>query len=276
MTATNDFQQFAYSGGANVLSQAAYIALAGTILDNGYPSGILPSQLLNKTLRQSATMAALIGDLIVAQTGQNATDDGTTTTLLANLITAINASVSGTVAPGTVFSFGGATPPAGALACPTALTYVSATTYFELAFSIGSEWGGGLSVNAGSFIVGHTYVIETVGSTDFTLIGAASNTVGLTFTATGVGVGTGAAWSTIGLPFFPTGYVPVQGTIAALTHGALLAHNHTVDGYVPNGSSTYQYQAGAGEIAGIPTTSTTGGSDNLAAGYGVQYCVQYI
>jgi hypothetical protein len=37
------------------------------------------------------------------------------------------------------------------------------------------------------------YVIETVGTTDFTLIGAASNTVGVVFTATGAGTGTGTA-----------------------------------------------------------------------------------
>lgn len=39
--------------------------------------------------------------------------------------------------------------------------------------------------------VGKTYNILTVGTTDFTLVGAASNTVGLAFTATGVPTGTG-------------------------------------------------------------------------------------
>ena len=48
-------------------------------------------------------------------------------------------------------------------------------------------------VIAGSFIVGNTYSIASIGSTDFTLIGAASNTVGLSFTATGVGSGSGTA-----------------------------------------------------------------------------------
>lgn len=48
-------------------------------------------------------------------------------------------------------------------------------------------------VNAGSFVVGEIYEIVSVGTTDFTLIGAASNTVGLIFTATGVGSGTGTA-----------------------------------------------------------------------------------
>jgi len=50
-----------------------------------------------------------------------------------------------------------------------------------------------LTVYAGEFIVGSTYTIFIVGTTDFTAIGASSNTVGVTFTATGVGSGTGKA-----------------------------------------------------------------------------------
>jgi len=46
---------------------------------------------------------------------------------------------------------------------------------------------------AGSFTVGSSYTINTVGTTSFTSIGASANTVGVTFTATGVGTGTGTA-----------------------------------------------------------------------------------
>lgn len=49
------------------------------------------------------------------------------------------------------------------------------------------------ATNAGSFIIGRRYIIDTIGTTDFTLIGAASNTVGLSFRASGVGSGTGTA-----------------------------------------------------------------------------------
>lgn len=49
------------------------------------------------------------------------------------------------------------------------------------------------SVTAGSFVTGTVYRILTVGTTNFTLIGAASNTVGVVFTATGSGSGTGTA-----------------------------------------------------------------------------------
>jgi hypothetical protein len=50
---------------------------------------------------------------------------------------------------------------------------------------------------AGSFAIALTYTIVSVGSTDFTLIGATSNTIGTIFTATGVGSGTGTAALTI-------------------------------------------------------------------------------
>jgi hypothetical protein len=52
---------------------------------------------------------------------------------------------------------------------------------------------GTSTVTAGSFAVGTEYTIATVGTTDFTAIGAASSTVGVVFTATGVGTGTGTA-----------------------------------------------------------------------------------
>ena len=53
--------------------------------------------------------------------------------------------------------------------------------------------GSTSTVTAGSFVVGTTYTILTVGTTSFTSIGAASNTIGVVFTATGVGSGTGTA-----------------------------------------------------------------------------------
>jgi len=46
---------------------------------------------------------------------------------------------------------------------------------------------------AGEFVVGNTYSILTLGTTDFTLVGASTNAIGVTFTATGDGKGTGTA-----------------------------------------------------------------------------------
>jgi hypothetical protein len=48
-------------------------------------------------------------------------------------------------------------------------------------------------VNAGSFTIGDEYVITSIGTTDFTLIGSTSNAIGTKFTATGIGTGTGTA-----------------------------------------------------------------------------------
>lgn len=50
------------------------------------------------------------------------------------------------------------------------------------------------AINAGSFEIGKTYTIATVGTTNFVAIGAESNTVGVVFEATAVGSGTGTAF----------------------------------------------------------------------------------
>ena len=63
------------------------------------------------------------------------------------------------------------------------------------------------TVSAGSFVVGATYTILTVGTTVWTSIGAASNTVGVTFVATGVGSGTGTATTKV-----PNRYLRSNGT----------------------------------------------------------------
>ena len=47
---------------------------------------------------------------------------------------------------------------------------------------------------AGTFVIGKQYEILTTGTTDFTLVGAGSNSSGSRFTATGVGSGTGTAF----------------------------------------------------------------------------------
>lgn len=72
---------------------------------------------------------------------------------------------------------------------------VSKKTDYVLVYrpSLASSSSTVATVPAGNFIVGTTYTISTVGSTDFTKIGAASNTVGLGFVATGPGAGSGEA-----------------------------------------------------------------------------------
>jgi hypothetical protein len=75
-----------------------------------------------------------------------------------------------------------------------------------------------LPVDAGSFVVGVTYTITTIG-TDFTLIGAVSNTVGISFIATDVGAGTGTATQRIRTPSHQVGVydqIPVAAFINSL------------------------------------------------------------
>lgn len=65
--------------------------------------------------------------------------------------------------------------------------HTSAATFDPAAYATGD------TVAAGGLIVGRDYTILTVGTTDFTLIGASANTIGVSFTATGAGAGTGTA-----------------------------------------------------------------------------------
>lgn len=51
----------------------------------------------------------------------------------------------------------------------------------------------GAETTAGSFIIGDSYLITSLGTTNFQTIGAGANTVGTRFIATGVGTGTGTA-----------------------------------------------------------------------------------
>lgn len=94
--ATNDFLAFAGAAGANVLSQSDYAALT-SLLAGGFQAGTAQSAQFNKVLRQGSLMAAVLAQLIVDTTNQNATDDGTTTTLLSNLKAAVSARSVGLV-----------------------------------------------------------------------------------------------------------------------------------------------------------------------------------
>ena len=74
----------------------------------------------------------------------------------------------------------------------------------------------GTSTNAGSFTVNKQYKIASIGTTDFTAIGASANTVGILFTATGAGSGSGTAETTQAL----VGETTVTITIKPSTPGS--------------------------------------------------------
>jgi len=87
--ATNDFKSFSGGGSANVLTQGQYLALAASLIANGFQTGLAPSNQFNKVWRQASMASSVLGDLIGGITGQNAVDDGTTATILSNLLASI-------------------------------------------------------------------------------------------------------------------------------------------------------------------------------------------
>jgi hypothetical protein len=85
--ATNDFLLFGGAVGANVMTQAAYSALLART--TGFSSGTANSAQLNKVWRQASIMSAALAQMIVDNTGLDVLDDGTITTILASLKSAV-------------------------------------------------------------------------------------------------------------------------------------------------------------------------------------------
>ena len=88
---------------------------------------------------------------------------------------------------------------------------------------------------------------------------------------TALGYSWGGSGSSFGLPYLASGYVPVQGSPAVLTHGQVISHNHGLATSPQSGNST-NCAVGPGSNA---YTSYTGGTDNLAAGMGHKFIVKY-
>jgi len=87
--ATNNFKAFGIGSGANVTSQADYEALAALL--TGFQSGKASSAQINKTLRQSSTMAYVLAQFISDSASVDVLDNGTPATILANLKSSMTA-----------------------------------------------------------------------------------------------------------------------------------------------------------------------------------------
>lgn len=85
--AKNDFKPFAIGEYSNVLSQEEYEALPA--VGAGFNSGIAKSEQLNKVWRQSSVMAAVLGDFIGEQSGDDVIDDGNLARLKVSLTKAL-------------------------------------------------------------------------------------------------------------------------------------------------------------------------------------------
>ena len=105
------------------------------------------------------------------------------------------------------------------------------------------------TVTAGSFVAGNYYQIATVGSTNWTALGAISNTVGVAFLANGAGSGTGTA-------------LPLGGSVRTTQN----LRGFIELGGIPSSRSTNIYVTGKGVVAGDWNTTTYSGwplSQNL-------------
>ncbi|URR11983.1 hypothetical protein LT980_19025 [Citrobacter portucalensis] len=85
---TNDIKPFAAAGGANVLTQAEYIALAA--LSTGFSSGKASSKEVNKAIRQATFIASVLAQFICDKSGNDVLDDGNVAGLVTKLLSAIN------------------------------------------------------------------------------------------------------------------------------------------------------------------------------------------
>lgn len=94
--AINQILPFGTGAGANVMTPADYTAL--TARTTGFQSGVAKSKEVNTPLRQSAFVAAMIGQFIADKAGIDVLDDGDLPGLVADFLLALNAQVQGRVA----------------------------------------------------------------------------------------------------------------------------------------------------------------------------------
>ncbi|ADN01128.1 hypothetical protein STHERM_c01520 [Spirochaeta thermophila DSM 6192] len=103
-------------------------------------------------------------------------------------------------------------------------------------------------VGASEIRAGVKYLITSVGTTDFTAIGASSNEVGITFTATGSGTGTGTAYMAVTPPLVPATELVAGEAYAIFDPGTT---DWTAAGAPDNSIGTPFVATGAGTGDGI-------------------------
>ena len=174
------------STAANFAVYAPPVSKSYIIYNNsGYTATIYNSTVIGNTTAAGAGIAITDGNKVLVFS------DGT------NFYTINAANLTGTLAIANGGT-GQTTANAALNALLPAQTASTTTNKYLKSDGTNTSWdlinlGSTSTVNAGSFVVGTTYTILTVGTTSFTSIGAASNTVGVVFTATGVGSGSGTA-----------------------------------------------------------------------------------
>lgn len=143
--------------------------------------------------------------------------------------------------------------------------YIDANNLNLKIASIHSEQAICTPVTAGSFVTGKAYTITTLGTTNFTLIGASANTVGVTFVATGAGSGTGTATPVTWVLGGASSEYSVTRMSAIVTAGNFVVGNkYTI---VTVGTTNFTAIGAASNTVGVVFTATgVGSGTGLAAG----------
>ena len=138
----------------------------------------------------------------------------------------------------------------------------------NVAVGYNSLLNSGKVQTAGVFVSGVSYTIQSIGSTDFTLIGASANTVGVVFTASGIGAGTGTAspnnGGNIGL-----GYSSGSGITTGSNNVVLGGYNGGAAPISATGSNYVVLSDGAGNVRQTidPNGHAIFGATTRTAGY---------
>jgi hypothetical protein len=127
-------------------------------------------------------------------------------------------------------------------------------------------------ITAGAFVTGTEYKIKSIGTTDFTLIGAINNLVGTVFTATDAGIGSGIALEQVLTPIASIGVGPylTEPTVTVASTAIVADREYTI--LTPNDTDFTTIGAansnvGTTFIASGPGTGTgTVSFNNITAG----------
>lgn len=85
--ATNEFKPFSIAGGANIISQAEYEALAA--LSTGFSSGVAKASEINKVLRQASFIASALAQYTANKSGLDVLDNGDLNEFITKMTTAL-------------------------------------------------------------------------------------------------------------------------------------------------------------------------------------------
>jgi hypothetical protein len=241
---TNDFVPVATAGGANVLSQSAY--LSSSALTAGQQPGIASSAFNNKALRQATYIASCLAQFCVDVTGNGALDDGNQSEIISLMMLAFK------TPPNLITKTGSGT-----------YTPSANITYAKVTVLGGGGGGGGNNGTVGGGGGG------TGGTTTF---GSISCSGGLGGAAASLG---GAGGTSSGSGFGPTSSAGGAGSTAAAgvsliggTGGAGVFGGAGSGGnYVSAGQAGAPGSGSGGGGGGSNTTGQNAGSGGGAGGF---------